>query len=89
MVADEGGGEIFLLLPWVLLEGGVSTDGHGATGLDLPVIGRLLERVRAEKGGELSKTMSLMGGRPPLKGKISKQVSEESSPFLAGLGLAD
>ena len=54
---DEGGGDIFLLLPRVLLERGASVDGCGAAGLGLPVVGRLLEWVRAEGGGELSKTM--------------------------------
>ena len=89
MVADKRGGDFFLLLPRVLLEGEASIDGRGVVGLDLLAVGCLLEQVRAEEGGELSKTILPMGGRLPSKGTILEQVSEESSPFLAGLGLAD
>ena len=87
-MANVGGGDVFLFLPWVLLEVGVSTDGRGAVGLDLLVVGCLLERVRAE-GGELSKAVLPIGGRLLSKGTISEQVLEESSPFLVDLGLAD
>ena len=72
MVADVGGGDVFLLLPRVLLEGGASADGYRVMGLDLLVVERLLERVQAEGGGELSKTILHIGGRPPLKGTISE-----------------
>ena len=65
-MADKGGGDVFLLLPRVLLERRVSVDGGGVEGLGLPAVGRLLERVRAEGGGELSRTILPMGGRPPL-----------------------
>ena len=47
-MADEGRGDVFLLLSQVLLEEGASTDGRGAVGLNLPVEGRLLERVQVE-----------------------------------------
>ena len=40
-------------------------DGHRVEGLGLLAVGRLLERVRAEEGGEPSRTMLPMGGRPP------------------------
>ena len=56
-MVDAGGGDVFLLLPRVLLEGGALADDRRAVGIDLPAVGRLLERVRAEGGGELSKTM--------------------------------
>ena len=78
-MVDAGGGDVFLLLPRVLLERGASVDGYGVVGLDLLIVGRLLERVQAEGGGELSKTILPMG-RPPSKGTMSEQVSEESSP---------
>ena len=65
MVADERGGDIFLLLPRVLQEGGASVDGCGAASLDLPEVGRLLEQVRVKGGGEPSKTMLPMRGRTP------------------------
>ena len=64
-MVDEGGGDVFLLLPWVLLEGGASTDGRGVVGLDLLVIGRLLERVRVEGGGKALRTILPIEGRPP------------------------
>ena len=47
MVADEGRGDVFLLLSRVLLEG-ASMDGRGAVGPNLPAEGRLLERVQVE-----------------------------------------
>ena len=88
MVVDIGGGEVFLLLPRVLLEGRASIDGCEAMNLNLLVVGCMLERVRVEGGGELSKTILPMGGRPLLKGTTSKQASKESPPFLVDLGLA-
>ena len=48
MVADEGRGDVFLLLSRVLLEEGASMDGRGAVGLNLLAEGRLLERVQKE-----------------------------------------
>ena len=72
LCSNERGGNVFLLLPQVLLEGGASTDGHGAAGLDLPMVGHLLKLVRTEGGEEPYKTMLPMEGRPPLKGTISK-----------------
>ena len=89
MVVDTGGGEVFLLLPRVLLEGRASIDGCEAMNLDLLVVGRSLERVRAEGGGEPSKTILPMGGRPLSKGTTFEQASEGSSPFFADLGLAE
>ena len=62
MVVDTRGGEVFLLLPRVLLEGGAFVDSRGAVNLDLLVVGRTLEQVRAEGGGKPSKTILPMGG---------------------------
>ena len=87
-MADGASGDVFLLLPRVLLEGGTSTDGLGVEGLDLFAIEHLLERVQAEGGGELLRTMPLIEGRPPLYGTKQEQVSEKSSPLLADLDLA-
>jgi len=64
-MVDEGGGDVFLLLSWVMLEGGASMDGRGAEGLGLPVIGCLLERVRVEGGGKALRTILPIEGRPP------------------------
>ena len=89
MVVDAREGEVFLLLPCVLLEGGASIDSHGAVNLDLLAVGRTLERVLAEGGGKFSKTILPMGGRPLSKGITFEQAAEESSPFLADLGLAE
>ena len=86
-MADVAGSNVFLLLPWVLLEGGASTDGFGVGGLGLPAVERLLEPIPAEGGGELSRTILPIGGRLPLYGMISEQVLEESSPFLADIVL--
>ena len=69
-MVDEGGGDVFLLLPRVLLEEGASVGGREVVGLDLPAVGRLLEWVQAKGGGELSKTILPIGGRPPSKGTI-------------------
>ena len=51
MVVDQAGGDAFLLLPRVLLEGGASKDGLGVEGIGLLAVERLLERVRVEGGG--------------------------------------
>ena len=64
-MADGGGGNVFLLLLRVMLEGGASMDGRGVEGLGLPAVGCLLERVRLEGGGEPSRTILPIGGRPP------------------------
>ena len=68
--------------------GRASIDGFGVERLGLPAVERLLEQVRAEGGGELSRNILPIRRRPPLYGIISEQVSEESSPFLVDLGLA-
>ena len=83
------GGDVFLLLPRVLLEGGASVKGRRAADLDLLAVGRILEWVRVEGGGELFKTIFPMEGRPLSKGTTSEQALEESSPFLVDLGLAE
>ena len=88
-MVDGAGGDVFLLLPRVLLEGGALANSSGAMGLDLLIIGRLLEGVQVEEGGSLSKTLLLMGGRSPLKGTMPEQVLKKSSPFLADLSLVD
>ena len=62
-MVDGGGKDVFLFLSWVLLEGAASILGLRAKGLGL-LVERLLEQVRAEGGGEPSKIMLLMGGRP-------------------------
>ena len=85
MVVDTGGEKVFLLLPRALLE----KDSCGVVNLDLLAIGRTLEWVRVEGGKDPSKTILPMGGRLLLKGTTSEQVSEESPPFLADLGLAE
>ena len=71
-MADGGGRDVFLLLLQVLLEGGASVDGCGAkglglptVGLGLPTVGRRLKQVRAEGGGEPSRTILPMGGSLP------------------------
>ena len=51
MVAEKSGGDIFLLLPQVLLEGGASMDDHGAAGLGLLAVRRLLNEYE-QKGEE-------------------------------------
>ena len=83
------GGDVFLLLPRVLLEGGASVKGRRAADLDLLAVGRILERVRVEGGGELFKTIFPMEGRPLSKGTTSEQTLKESSPFLVDLGLVE
>ena len=82
-------GDVFLLLPRVLLEEGALVDSRRAADLDLLAMGRILERVRVEGGGELFKTIFPMEGRPLSKGTTSEQALEESSPFLVDLGLAE
>lgn len=86
-MVDEAGGDDFLLLAWVLLEGEASMDGFGVEDLALPLVECLLERVRTEGEGEPSITMLLIRRRPPLYGIRSEQVSKESSPLLTDLGL--
>ena len=88
-MVDVEGWDVFLLLPRVLLEEGASANSRRAVGLDLPVVGHLLEWVQADEGRELFKTMLPTGGKSPLKGTMSEQVSEESSPFLVDLALAE
>ena len=63
-MVDGGGKDVFLFLSWVLLEGAASIPGLRAEGLGLLAVKRLLERVRAEGGGEPSKIMLPMGGMP-------------------------
>jgi len=63
-VADGVGGDVFLLLPQVLLEGGAFTDGLGAEGLGLLAVEYLLEWVQAEGGGELLRIMLPIGEMP-------------------------
>ena len=82
MVVDIRGGKAFLLLPRVLLEEGAFVDSHRAMNLNLLAVGHTLERVRVEGGGEPSKTIFLMGGRPLSKGTMSELALEGSSPFL-------
>ena len=72
MVVDVEGIDVFLLLPRVLLEGGASVDGCEVANLDLLAVGRMLEWVLAKGGGELSKTILPMGGRPLSKGTTSE-----------------
>lgn len=79
---NRTGRDVFLLLPWVLLEREASTDSFNVGSLDLTVVERLVERVLAKGGGELSRTMLPIGGRPSLYRTMSEKVSEESSPFL-------
>ena len=57
-----GGGEAFLLLPHVLLEGEASVDGRGVVNLDLLGMERTLKRVWVEEAGEPSKTICLWEG---------------------------
>ena len=81
-MVDAEGGDVFLLLPLVLLEGGASGNGRGANGPRLTCS-------RAPVGTGTSKTVLPTGGRSPSKGTMSEQVLEESSPFLVDFGLAD
>ena len=53
-MADEARGDVFLLLPRVLLERGASIDGFNVGGLGLVVVNRLLEQVLTVGGGELT-----------------------------------
>ena len=89
MVVDAGGGDVFLLLPRVLLEGGALVDGYRVVKLNLLAVGRMLGWVRVEGGGVFFKTILPMGGRPLSKGTTSEQASKKSSPFLVDLGLAE
>jgi len=47
-VADGADGDVFFLLPQVLLDRGASAGGFGAEGLSLLAVERLLEWVRAK-----------------------------------------
>ena len=67
-MADVKWGDVFLLLPRVLLKKALA-NGRRAVCLDLPAIGHLLERVQVKGGGELSKAMLPIGGKPPQKGQ--------------------
>ena len=62
-MANGGGGDVFFLLPRVLLEGGVFVVGLGAESLRLLAIERLLEWVKAEGREELSRTILPIRGR--------------------------
>ena len=64
-MGDGAGGDVFLLLPWVLLEGGASKDCLGMGGLGWVVANLLVEWALVE-GGVLLRTMLLMERRPPL-----------------------
>lgn len=81
-MVDKGGGDVFLLLPEVLLEGGESEGYLGMGGLDLVAADPLVERV-------LSRTMLPIGRRLSLLGIMSKQTSETLSLILTGLDLVD
>ena len=74
MVVDTGRGEVFPLLPHVLLERGAFVDNCGVVNLDLLVVRRTLERVLVARGGDIS------------KGTTSEQ---GSSPFFVDLGLVE
>ena len=76
MVVDAGGGDVFLLLPCVLLEGGAMVNGCKVVNLDLLAVGHMLGRVWAEGGGMLLKTILPMGGRLLSKGITSKRSEE-------------
>ena len=89
MVVGTGGGEIFILLPRVLRERGASVGDRRVADLDLLAIGRTLERVRAERGGEPFKTILPIEGRLLSNGTTFEQALEESPPYLPDLGLAE
>ena len=72
MVVDAGEGDVFLLLPYVLLERGATVDDYKVVNLDLLAVGHMLGWVWAEGGGMLLKTILPMGGRPLSKGITSK-----------------
>ena len=67
-MANEAGGDVFLLLPQVLLEGGASMDGFSVGGLDLATVERLLNRVEAEGTIEILRTMLPMKEGLPYTG---------------------
>ena len=64
-MANGVGEDVFLLLPRVLLEGGASKSGLGAEALGL-LAKNAYWNVQAERGGELSRIMLPIRGRPPL-----------------------
>lgn len=66
IAVNEAEGDVFLLLPWVLLEGEASKGYLGIKGLDLATADLLMERALAEGGGVLSSIMLPIEGRPPL-----------------------
>ena len=86
-MANRAGRDVFLLLPWVLLEGGASRASLGAEGLGLLVVERLLERVW-KGGGELTRTMFPIGGRPPPIGNNVKTSLRRIIPSLIRFGLS-
>lgn len=79
-MANWAGGDVFLLLPLVLLEGRASMDGFGIRGLDLATIERLLKRVRAKGGRELSRTMLPMGEGLPYTGRYQNKSQRNRHP---------
>ena len=56
-MAEAQGGDVFLLLPRVLLEGGASVDGCEVVCFDLPAVEHVVGRVRALEGEESCRTM--------------------------------
>jgi len=64
-VEDGAGGDVFLFLSWVLLEGGATEGCLGKGGLDWAIVDLLAEWALAKGGGVLLRTMLPMGGRPP------------------------
>ena len=65
-MVDARGGDVFLLLPCVLLDGGALEGCLSKGGLDLVAVDLLVERVLTEKGEMLSRTMLPIGGMSSL-----------------------
>lgn len=61
---DRAGGDVFLLLARVMLEGRVSNGCLDIRGLDLVAANLLVEQV-LDKRGVLLRTMLAIGGKPP------------------------
>ena len=84
-------GEVFLLLPQVLLEGRASEGYFNSEGLGLTTIDFMVEQVLIA-GGVLSRMILPIRGRSPTYGTISKQTSRVliamPLPFLENLVLA-